>query len=182
MPVSFDPELRLRQLAEYVLKVHLNLGPEEAEVQLLRCRLVGYSLAAQLASEGYGKKYIDSLMAEAYKNLEAVTGRVVTNPYADPCASQYAMLDWLRSLAMRDPAEPFMIFIRAEFRKVFVPTLRLLTALCGTKNKYTWEEVRDQLQEIMRLLQVEAAWEECESHLERYLQKVAPIMGDEFSL
>jgi hypothetical protein len=178
MSVSFDPKIRLKHMADYLAHIHLNLPPEDAEIQLLRCRLVGYRLVAQLKDEGYSKKYIDDLMAESYKNLREKTGIHVEDPYINPCASQYQMLDRLKAYALRDPAEPFMKLLRAEFKKVFVPTLRLLTDLCTSKNKYSWEEVKFQLHEIMRLLQVDVNWDECESHLKSYLQKVAPIMGN----
>jgi len=178
MSVSFDPKTRLKHLENYVAKVHLNLPPEEAEIQLLRCRLVAYSLASQLKSEGFSRKYVDDLMEGAYKTLGEKAGKELKDPYADPCASQYLILDRLRAFAQRDPAEPFMIFLRAEFKKVFVPTMRLLTDMCTSKNKYSWEEVKYQLQEIMKLLQVDVNWEECESHLKRYLEKVAPILAD----
>jgi hypothetical protein len=69
-----------------------------------------------------------------------------------------------------------MRFIRAEFKKVFVTTLRLMTDLCKSKNKYTWEEVKVQLQEIMKSLNVDVTWEECEARLEIYLKKIAPVM------
>lgn len=175
MVVTFDPHVRLRHLENYVRNIHLNLPLEEARVQLLRCRLVGYQLAAELIAEGYNKEYIDNLMADVYKTLEKSSGREVIDPYLDPCTSQYAILDELRSNAQRDLSEPFMRFLRAEFKKVFVPTLRLMTDLCVSKNKYSWEEVKDQLQEIMTLLNVEVNWEECEAHLRNYMDKVSPL-------
>lgn len=61
MPVTFEPHVRLEHLENYVRNVHLNLPLEEARVQLLRCRLVGYSILAELKEEGYTKKYIDQL-------------------------------------------------------------------------------------------------------------------------
>jgi hypothetical protein len=176
MTVTFDPHVRLEHLENYVRKIHLNLPLEESRVQLLRCRLVGYRLAAELKGEGYTKKRIDDLMAQVYQTLRESAGREVIDPYVNPCASQYAILDELRSYAQRDLSEPFMRFLRAEFKKVFVPTLRLMTDLCEGENKYTWEEVKDQLQEIMILLNIDVNWEECEVHLKKYMEKVAPIM------
>jgi hypothetical protein len=177
MAVTFDPHLRLKHLENYVRNIHLNLPLEESRVQLLRCRLVGYRLAAELKEEGYTKKHIDDLMAQVYQTLRESAGREVIDPYVDPCASQYAILDELRSYAQRDLSEPFMRFLRAEFKKVFVPTLRLMTDLCEGKNKYSWEEVKVQLQEIMMLLNVDVNWEECEVHLMKYLKKVAPLLS-----
>lgn len=173
MVVTFDPHVRLKHLENYVRNIHLNLPLEEARVQLLRCRLVGYQLAAELIEEGYTKEYVDNLMAGVYKTLQEAAGREVIDPYLDPCVSQYAILDELRSYAQRDLSEPFMRFLRAEFKKVFVPTLRLMTDLCKGENKYSWEEVKDQLQEIMGLLNVEVNWDECEAHLKRYMDKIS---------
>ena len=48
MPVTFEPHKRLEKLEEYVTKIHLNLPADEARIQLLRCRLVGYSLIAEI--------------------------------------------------------------------------------------------------------------------------------------
>jgi hypothetical protein len=175
MAVTFDPHVRLKHLENYVRNIHLSLPLEEARIQLLRCRLVGYQLASELIEEGYTKDYIDGLMASVYKKLEESAGQEVIDPYLDPCASQYAILDELRSYALRDPAEPFMRFLRAEFKKVFVPTLRLMTDLCKGENKYSWEEVKDQLQEIMALLNVEVNWDDCETHLKRYMIKILPL-------
>jgi len=175
MAVTFDPHVRLKHLENYVQNIHLNLPLEEARIQLLRCRLVGYQLASELIEEGYTKDYIDGLMASVYRKLGESAGREVIDPYLDPCASQYAILDELRSYAQRDLTEPFMRFLRAEFKKVFVPTLRLMTDLCKGGNKYSWEEVKDQLQEIMALLNVEVNWDDCETHLERYMIKILPL-------
>jgi hypothetical protein len=175
MAVTFDPHVRLKHLENYVRNIHLNLPLEEAKVQLLRCRLVGYQLASELTEEGYTKEYIDSLMADVYKTLKESKGGEVIDPYLDPCSSQYAILDELRSYSQRDLSEPFMRFLRAEFKKVFVPTLRLMTDLCKGENKYSWDEVKDQLQEIMILLKVEVNWEECEAHLKRYMDKISPL-------
>lgn len=86
------------------------------------------------------------------------------------------ILDELRSYASRDLSEPFMRFLRAEFKRVFVPTLRLMTDLCKSKNKYSWEEVIAQLQEIMKNLKVDVSWEECEARLKRYMNKVIPLL------
>ncbi len=176
MAVTFEPHLRLEHLENYVRNIHLNRPVEEARVQLLRCRLVGYSIVAELKDEGYTKKYIDQLMAQAYQTLRTEAGAEVADPYRDPCAYQYTILDELRSYPSRDLSEPFMRFLRAEFKKVFVPTLRLMTDLCKSENKYSWEEVVAQLQEIMTMLKVDVTWEECEARLTRYLEKVTPIL------
>ena len=69
-----------------------------------------------------------------------------------------------------------MRFIRAEFKKVFVTTLRLMTDLCQSKNKYSWEEVKVQMQEILTGLNVDVTWVECEERLMRYLKKISPVM------
>jgi hypothetical protein len=176
MPVIFEPHKRLEHLEDYVSKIQFNLPPEEARIQLLRCRLVGYSLVAEINEEAYNRKYIDQLFAQAYQTLSTATGRAVVDPFKDPCTSQYVILDELKSYISRDPAEPFMRFIRAEFKKVFVTTLRLMTDLCQSKNKYSWEEVKTELQEIMKSLNVDVTWEECEERLERYMKKIEPIM------
>jgi hypothetical protein len=177
MPVIFEPHKRLEHLEDYVKKIQLNLPPEEARIQLLRCRLVGYSLVAEIEEEAYSRKYVDQLIGQAYEALSMTTGRVVADPYMQPCKSQYMILDELKSYVSKDPDEPFMRFIRAEFKKVFVPTLRLMTDLCQSKNKYSWEEVRAELQEIMKSLNVDVTMEECEERLERYLKKVAPVLA-----
>lgn len=176
MPVTFEPHKRLEHLEDYVSKINFHLPAEEARIQLLRCRLVGYNLAAEINEDAYGKKHIDQLIAQAYRSLSSATGKEITDPYKDPCKSQYLILDELRSYTSRDPEEPFIRFIRAEFKKVFVPTLRLMTDLCKSKNKYLWEDVKAQLQEIMKSLLVDVTWEECEARLERYLKKIAPVM------
>lgn len=176
MAVTFDPHLRLEHLEGYVRNIHLNRPVEEARVQLLRCRLVGYSIVAELKEEGYTKKYIDQLMVQAYQKLWTETGKEVADPYKEPCVSQYMILDELRSYASRDPSTHFMRFLRAEFKKVFVPTLRLMTDLCKSENKYSWNEVVAQLQEIMTMLKVDVTWEECEARLTRYMGKVGPIL------
>jgi len=176
MPVTYEPHLRLEHLENYVRNVHLKLPLETARVQLLRCRLIGYSIVAELKEEGYTKKYIDQLMAQAYQALRTTTGEEVVDPYKDPCASQYRILDELRSYASRDLSEPFMRFLRAEFKKVFVPTLRLMTDLCKSENKYSWDEVIAQLQEIMKNLKVDVSWVECEAQLKRYMNKVVPLL------
>jgi hypothetical protein len=176
MAVTFDPHIRLEHLESYVKNLPLKLPFPEARIQLLRCRLVGYSLAAELLAEGYSKEHIDRIMASAYQNLREKTGREAVDPYLDPCASQYALLDELRSYTLGSIKEPFMIFLRAEFKKVFVPTCRLLTELCKSGKKYSWEEVKSQLQEIMEALEVPVDWEECEAHLQRYMEKVGPLL------
>jgi hypothetical protein len=176
MPVIFEPHKRLEKLEEYVTKIHLNLPLDEARIQLLRCRLVGYSLVAEMNDAAYTRMYIDQIFREAYSNLTETAGREIADPYLDPCASQYLILDELKSYLSMDPAERFMVFIRAEFKKVFVPTLRLMTDLCPSEKKYSWEEVKVQLQEIMQGLNVDVTWEECEERLEIYMKKIEPVL------
>jgi len=178
MTVSFDPHLRLQHLENYVLKIHLNLPLDEARIQLLRCRAVGYSLAAELKNEGYSRKSIDALMAEAYRNLRNAHGCDVVDPFIDPCASQYMILDELRSYAEKEMTRHFRDFLLTKFKKAFIPTLCLLTEFCRSGRKYSWEEVKTELQEIMMLLEVPVSWDECDAHLSRYMEKVAPILED----
>lgn len=163
-------------MENYVKNVHLKIPPDEARVQLLRCKLVGYRLAAELKDEGYKLDDIDAIFQDAYENLSTVAGRDEQDPYTDPCKFQYFMLEELRSYSRKDLNPHFMNFLRTEFKKVFVPTLRMLTDLCGSKNKYSWSEVKVQLQEIMAMLDIDVDWEECEVHLDRYMKIVAPIM------
>ena len=176
MVVSFQPEARLNHLEQYVLSIHLNLPFEEARIQLLRCRLVAYKLAAELNDGIHNKSYVDALMGGAYKKLGENVGRQIEDPYLDPCAFQYDLLDELRSYSYRDRSDHFIKFLRSEFKKIFIPTLRLLTELCKSENKYTWEEVKAQLQHIMDALEVTATWEECEAYLERYLAKISIVV------
>jgi hypothetical protein len=176
MTVTFEPHKRLEHLEDYVGKIDSYLPLEEARIQLLRCRLVGYSLVAEIREEPYTKEYVDLLISRSYQTLSAKAGRAIVDPYDDPCASQYLILDELRSYFFRDPSEPFLKFIRAEFKKVFVPTLRLVTDLCKSNNKFTWGEVKDQLQEIMKSLNVDVTWADCEERLDRYLRKVEPVL------
>jgi len=70
-----------------------------------------------------------------------------------------------------------MEFVRAKFKQAFVPTLRLMTDLCQREEKYSWDEVKVQLQEIMQEMQVDVTWEECEERLDRYMKKIRPLMG-----
>lgn len=177
MPVTFEPHKRLEKLEEYVTKIHLNLPTDEARIQLLRCRLVGYGLIAEINEEAYSRRYIDQIFHEAYSNLSETAGREIVDPYQDPCKSQYLILDELESYRLREPAERFMVFIRAEFKKVFVPTLALMTDLCPSEKKYSWEEVKAELQEIMKGLKVDVTWRECEERLEKYLKKIEPVLG-----
>ncbi|MDD4093456.1 MAG: hypothetical protein PHF94_02440 [Methanothrix sp.] len=175
--MTFEPHKRLEKLLEYISKIHVNLPADEARIQLLRCRIVGYSLIAEINEEAYSRRYIDQIFREAYSNLTKATGREIVDPYQDPCKSQYLILDELESYRLREPAERFMVFIRAEFKKVFVPTLALMTDLCPSEKKYSWEEVKAELQEIMKGLKVDVTWSECEEQLERYLKKIEPVLG-----
>ncbi|GEM_PF-232557 len=179
MSVTFEPHTRLEHLEDYVGKIHLNLPPNEARVQLLRCRIVAWGLIAEIMEERYDRRYVDQLFSQAYQALSTAAGREIADPYQDPCASQYLILDELRSYSQRDPSEPFMRFIRAEFKKVFVPTLRLMTDLCLSANKYSWQDVKAQLQEVIRVLRIDVTWEECEERLDRYMNKVGRVMGIE---
>ena len=172
MAVTFEPHTRLKHLEDYVTNIHLKLPPDEARVQLLRCRVVAYGLIAEIAEEEYDKEYVDQIFAQAYHNLSKLTGRDLRDPFSDPCASQYQILDELRSYGQRDLPVPFLRFIRAEFKKAFVPTMRLLTELCHSENKYSWEEVKLQLVEIMDQLGVDVTWKECEEKLEKYMKKI----------
>jgi hypothetical protein len=177
MPVTFEPHKRLEDLEDYVSKIQINLPIEEARIQLLRCRLVGYSLIAEINEKAYNRQYIDQIFHKAYSNLSQAAGREISDPYENPCESQFQILDELLSYHLRDPSERFMVFIRAEFKKAFVPTLRLLTDLCQSEKKYTWSEVKEQLQDIMKGLDVDVTWMECEERLQRYLMKIEPIMS-----
>ncbi len=176
MPVIFEPRKRLEHLEDYIRKVNLNLPVEEARIQLLRCRLVAYGLVAEINEETINRGYVDQLFTLAYIKVSETAGRDIADPYRDPCASQYIMLDELRSYLQRDPAEPFIKFVSAEFKKVFVPTLRLMTDLCESQNKYSWDEAKAQLQEVMSGLYVDVTWEECEERLERYLKKIEKVI------
>ena len=69
-----------------------------------------------------------------------------------------------------------MAFVRSKFKTAFIPTLRLLTDLCQREDKYTWDEVKQELQEIMQEMDVDVTWEECEERLERYLKKIKPVL------
>ncbi len=176
MAISFEPGVRLTHLEDYVLNIHLNLPFDEARIQLLRCRLTAYKLAAELHDGIHDAKYVNAIMSEAYKNLAENSGRIIIDPFSDPCASQYNLLDELRSYAYSDLSEHFSEFLRSEFKKVFIPTLRLLTELCKSENKYPWEEVKAQLQQIMDALRVEVTWKECDAYLERYLEKISDML------
>jgi len=177
MAVTFEPHTRLKHLEEYVTKIHLKLPPDEARVQLLRCRVVAYGLIAEISESTYSKRYVDQIFAQAYRNLSESTGRNLRDPFSDPCTSQYQILDELRSYGNRDMPETFLRLVRAEFKKAFVPTMRLLTELCHSENKYSWEEVKQQLVEIMDQLGVDVTMKECEEKLEKYLIKVEPVLG-----
>ena len=177
MGVTFDPETRLTHLENYLKVFHMSLTFEEAKIQLLRSRLIAYKLVAELGDEKRGKCYADDIIKKGYKNLGRHWEMEIEDPYEDPCAGQYKLLTELRSYVYRDMSHPFMIFIRSEFRKIFVPTLRLMTALCQSENKYTWEEVKRELQEVMTELGVEIGWDDCEAYLEDYLEKVSQILN-----
>ena len=43
MPVTFEPHKRLETLEDYISKIGSFQPLEEIRIQLLRCRLVGYS-------------------------------------------------------------------------------------------------------------------------------------------
>ena len=176
MVVTFQPEVRLAHLEDYVLKIHLNLPFEEARIQLLRCRLTAYKLVAELHDGVHDKKYVDFVMSRAYQNLAENSGRAITDPYLDPCLFQYTLLDELKSYAYSNLSEHFLEFLRLEFKKVFIPTLRLFTELCKSENKYSWEEVKSQLQHVMNILNVEVTWQECDTYLEGYLEKISDLI------
>ena len=172
MPVTFEPHKRLVTLEDYVHKIDAYLPLNEIKIQLLRCRLVGYSLAAEINEPAYSRDYIDGIFQEVYRSLSEKFGQEIADPYQDPCTCQYQLLDELRSYGSRELSEPFLRFIRAEFKKAFVPTLRLLTDLCHSENKYSWEEMKLQLMEIMDQLHVDVTWKECEEKLEKYMKKI----------
>ncbi len=176
MPVTFEPHKRLETLEDYLNRIHTNLPLEEIRIQLLRCRIVGYSLAAEINEPAYSKDYIDRLFRKVYQSLSEKYGEDIVDPYLDPCASQYQILDELKSYLSTDMGERFMIFVRSKFKQAFVPTLRLLTDLCRKEDKYSWEEVKAELQEIMQEMDVDVTWVECEERLERYMKKIKPIM------
>lgn len=175
MAVIFDPETRLNHMADYLGRFHLNLSFEEGRIQLLRMRLTGYRLVAEIG-DGEGKRRVDDMIKKGYESLGEHWEREPCDPYDDPCTAQYEILAELRSYVYRDLSEPFMAFIRSEFRKIFVPTLRLLTELCRSENKYTWDQVKVQLQEIMAEIDVDVEWEVCDEYMEGYLAKVSGIL------
>jgi hypothetical protein len=175
MSVTFDPETRLSYMADYLSRFHLNLTFEEGMVQLLRLRLTGYKLAAEIG-DGEARARVDEMIKKGYENLGEHWEREAEDPYDDPCQAQYDLLAELRSYVYRDLSEPFMAFIRAEFKKIFVPTLRLMTELCRSPNKYTWDQVKVQLQEIMAEIDVDVEWEVCDAYMERYIAKVSGVL------
>jgi hypothetical protein len=175
MPVTFDPETRLDHIADYLGRFHMNLTFEEGRVQLLRLRLTGYKLAAEIG-DGEARARVDEMIKKGYEKLGDHWEREAIDPYDDPCQAQYDLLAELRSYVYRDLSDPFMAFIRAEFKKIFVPTLRLLTELCRSPNKYTWDQVKVQLQEIMTEIEVDVEWEVCDAYMEGYLEKVSGVL------
>ena len=175
MSVSFDPETRLDYMASYLRTFSMNLTFEEGRIQLLRLRLTGYKLAAEIG-DGDVRKRVDEMIKKGYEKLGERWEREAIDPYDDPCQSQYDLLAELRSYVYRDLSEPFMVFIRAEFKKIYVPPLRLLTELCRSPNKYTWDQVKVQLQEIMAEIDVDVEWEVCDAYMERYLAKVSGVL------
>ena len=179
MPVTFEPHKRLETLEDYLGRIQSTLPLEEIRIQLLRCRIVGYSLAAEINEPPYSREYIDQIFCQIYQSLSDKYGQEIADPYLDPCASQYQILDELKSYLSRDIGEHFMAFVRSKFKKAFVPTLRLLTDLCRREDKYTWDEVKEELQGIMLEMKVDVTWEECEERLERYMKKIKPIMDPE---
>ncbi len=175
MAVTFDPQTRLDHMAGYLGRFHLNLSFEEGRVQLLRLRLTGYKLAAEIG-DGEGRRRVDDMIKKGYQSLGDHWGKESPDPYDDPCTAQYEILAELRSYVYRDLSEPFMAFIRSEFKKIFVPTMRLLTELCRSENKYTWDQVKVQLQEIMAEINVDVEWKVCDEYMEGYLAKVSGIL------
>ena len=61
MPVTFEPHKRLATLEDYVRRIDSYLPLNEIKIQLLRCRLVGYSLAAEINEPAYSRDYIDGI-------------------------------------------------------------------------------------------------------------------------
>lgn len=175
MPVTFEPHKRLETLEDYISKIDSYLPLDEVRIQLLRCRLVAYSLVAEINEPAYSRDYIDQMFREVYRNLSKKYGQEIADPYLDPCTSQYQILDELKSYLSRDMRTHFMAFLRSKFKKALIPTLRLMTDLCQREDKYSWNEVKVQLQEIMKEMEVDVTWEECEERLERYLKKIEPL-------
>jgi len=176
MAVTFDPETRLIHLKNYVGQLHQTLTFEEAKIQLLRVRILGYRLVADLGDERYDRSYVDDMVQDGYKTLSKRWERDVKDPFEEPCKGQYELLSELRSYIYWDRAHPFITFIRYEFKKVFIPSLRLMTELCRSENKYSWEDVKFQLQDIMNELEVTVDWEESEANLGIYLQKISGLL------
>lgn len=175
--VTFDPHVRLSHLEDYVENVPTSLPFEEARIELWRARLQGYKIIADIQDEGYSKDYIDQLIKKAEMTLEERYQRVVEDLFDDPCASQYYLLTEIRSYTYLDPSNRFAVLVRAEFKKIYIPTLRLLTELCHSEKKYSWDEVKEQLQQYMDELKVDVTWEACDAYLERYLEKVSVVLG-----
>lgn len=101
MPVTFEPHKRLETLEDYISKIGSFQPLEEIRIQLLRCRLVGYSLVAEINEPAYSRDYIDQIFREVYRNLSEKFGQEIVDPYQDPCTSQYQILDELRSYLSR---------------------------------------------------------------------------------
>ncbi|OPY53457.1 MAG: hypothetical protein A4E49_01422 [Methanosaeta sp. PtaU1.Bin112] len=57
-----------------------------------------------------------------------------------------------------------------------MPSLRSMTDLCKSNNKFTWEKVKDLLQEILESLNVDVTWADCEECLDRCLRKIKPVL------
>jgi hypothetical protein len=176
MSVTFEPHKRLETLEDYISKIGSFLPLEETRIQLLRCRLVGYSLVAEINETAYSRDYVDQIFRKVYRDLSEKFGKEIVDPYQDPCTSQYQILDELMSYISRDLGEHFMAFVRSKFKQAFIPTLCLMTDLCQREDKYSWQEVTMQLQEIMQEMEVDVTWEECEERLERYLKKIEPVL------
>ncbi|MGV8175043.1 MAG: hypothetical protein ACP5OU_05015 [Methanothrix sp.] len=177
MPVTFEPHERLKALEDYLKRIDSFLPLEEIKIQLMRCRIVGYSLVAEINEPAYSRDYIDQIFREVYQRISEKFGQEIADPYLDPCTSQYQILDELRAYLFRDMGERFMEFVRYKFKQAFVPTLRLMTYLCRQEDKYSWQDVKVQLQEIMQEMGVDVTWEECEERLERYMKKIKPVLG-----
>jgi len=175
--VILDPEVRLRHLGNYLETFHIYLTFEEAQVQLLRIRLIGYKLVAEQKDGKYDKDYVDDIVRKAYRKLSENWKREIKDPYKDPCVGQFELLSELKSYVYQEISDPYMTFIRTEFKTIFLPTLRLLTELCRSENKYTWKEVKDLLQYIMIALDIKVKWDECDLRLELYLKKVSDLLA-----
>jgi len=97
----------------------------------LRCRIVAYGLIAEIGEKAYNKAFVDQIFAQAYRNLSESTGQDLRDPFSDPCASQYQILDELNALGARlvdsedvrlEPAPSDMVVPRGFYSTTNHPT------------------------------------------------------------